>query len=275
MSDNRRVDFAELRARADFRTVLAHYGIAIKGAGDQVKALCPLHDDERPSLSINLDKRRSSTARRRAAPGTTAATSSASCTSWRRTGAHDLAPASRDQAGRHLRSGHGGNTPPRRQEGHRSARRRRRGPGTPARAPDAAPGPPQAPETATPEGNRPFNRTLTLDPAHPYLSERGLSPALVATFGLGFYAGEKGIMLGRVCIPIHNAEGELVAYAGRWVGPDDTLPRERKSTSSPRGFRRTSSSSTCTGSSTAATWSWSRATSARSACTASGCPRSP
>ena len=30
MSDNRRVDFADLRARADFRTVLAHYGIAIK-----------------------------------------------------------------------------------------------------------------------------------------------------------------------------------------------------------------------------------------------------
>ena len=57
MKDNRRVDFAELRARADFRTVLAHYGIAIKGAGDQVKALCPLHDDERPSLSINLGEK--------------------------------------------------------------------------------------------------------------------------------------------------------------------------------------------------------------------------
>ena len=31
-------------------------------------------------------------------------------------------------------------------------------------------------------------------------------------------------MLGRVCIPIHNAAGELVAYAGRWPGdpPDGT-----------------------------------------------------
>ena len=57
MTDNRRVDFADLRARADFRTVLAHYGITIKGTGDQVKALCPLHDDERPSLSINLDEK--------------------------------------------------------------------------------------------------------------------------------------------------------------------------------------------------------------------------
>ncbi len=107
-----------------------------------------------------------------------------------------------------------------------------------ARAPEAAPGPPQAPETATPEGNRPFNRTLTLDPAHPYLSERGLSPALVATFGLGFYAGEKGITLGRVCIPIHNADGELVAYAGRWVEPDDTLPPEEEKYKLPKGFQK-------------------------------------
>ena len=25
-------------------------------------------------------------------------------------------------------------------------------------------------------------------------------------------------MLGRICVPIHNATGELVAYAGRWPG---------------------------------------------------------
>ena len=65
---------------------------------------------------------------------------------------------------------------------------------------------------------------LSLDPAHPYLAERGLSLETVALFGLGFFAGEKGTMLGRVCIPIHNAAGELVAYAGRWPGeaPDGT-----------------------------------------------------
>ena len=28
---------------------------------------------------------------------------------------------------------------------------------------------------------------------------------------------EKGIMAGRVCFPIHNHAGELVAYAGRWA----------------------------------------------------------
>ena len=97
---------------------------------------------------------------------------------------------------------------------------------------------PEQTETVLPERNRPFNRTLTLDPAHPYLSERGLSPALVETFGLGFYAGEKGIMLGRVCIPIHNVEGELVAYAGRWVGPDDTLPEGEEKYKLPKRFQK-------------------------------------
>ena len=30
-------------------------------------------------------------------------------------------------------------------------------------------------------------------------------------------------MAGRVCIPIHNPDGKLVAYAGRWVGSDDWM----------------------------------------------------
>jgi DNA primase len=134
-----------------------------------------------------------------------------------------------------------GKAPPRRQEGPRRARRR----GTvrtTSREPNAPPGPSQAAETASPERDRPRNKplgfTLTLDPAHPYLAERGLSPALVATFGLGFYAGEKGTMLGRVCVPIHNVEGELVAYAGRWVGPDDTLPEGEEKYKLPKGFQK-------------------------------------
>jgi DNA primase len=34
---------------------------------------------------------------------------------------------------------------------------------------------------------------------------------------VGFCTG-KGIMAGRIAIPIHNEQGELVAYAGRWPG---------------------------------------------------------
>jgi hypothetical protein len=63
---------------------------------------------------------------------------------------------------------------------------------------------------------------LKLDPEHPYLAERGISRDLVERFGLGFC--EKGIMAGRICIPIHNIDGQTVAYAGRWVGRPEELP---------------------------------------------------
>ena len=57
MTDNRRVDFKDLRGRADFRAILAHYGLKPVGKGDQVKVLCPFHDDSEPSCSVNFAKR--------------------------------------------------------------------------------------------------------------------------------------------------------------------------------------------------------------------------
>ena len=67
--------------------------------------------------------------------------------------------------------------------------------------------------------NKPLMFVLkNLDPEHPYLSERGLSTDTIAEFGLGY--ASKGLMKGRIAIPIHNENGELVAYAGRWPGDD-------------------------------------------------------
>jgi DNA primase len=113
-----------------------------------------------------------------------------------------------------------------------------KGPSTPKEAPQGAPG---GPEKATGEGrkitpNKPLGFALTLDASHPYLMERGLTPELVATFGLGFCS--KGSMAGRVCIPIHDAEGALVAYAGRWVGPAEDLPEGKGRYELPSGFRK-------------------------------------
>jgi DNA primase len=65
-----------------------------------------------------------------------------------------------------------------------------------------------------------------VNPAHPYLVERGIQRATAAEFGVGFYSGT-GLMQGRIVIPIHNPRGELVAYAGRAVnggGPKYKLP---------------------------------------------------
>ena len=76
--------------------------------------------------------------------------------------------------------------------------------------------------------------TLKLDPDHPYLAERGLSPERVAFFGLGYCS--RGVMAGRICIPIHNEQGELVAYAGRW--PGDDLPEGEERYKLPAKFEK-------------------------------------
>jgi DNA primase len=63
-----------------------------------------------------------------------------------------------------------------------------------------------------------------IDYAHPYLAERGITKKTAIEFGVGFYAGP-GLMHERLVIPIHNGDGELVAYCGRSV--DQTQPRYR------------------------------------------------
>ena len=82
--------------------------------------------------------------------------------------------------------------------------------------------------------NKPLGFQLqNLESAHPYLTERELAPETIGEFGLGFCAS--GSMNGRVVIPIHNPEGQLLAYAGRWPGapPEDT-PKYKL----PAGFKK-------------------------------------
>lgn len=82
--------------------------------------------------------------------------------------------------------------------------------------------------------NERFNRPLSfilrgIDSSHWYLQTRGIVPETAARFGVGFYSGP-GLMSQRLVIPIHNARGQLVAYAGRSV--DGALPKYRL----PAGF---------------------------------------
>lgn len=70
-----------------------------------------------------------------------------------------------------------------------------------------------------------------VDSTHPYLRSRGLTSQSIRTFGLGLYTGT-GLLRGRVVIPIHNAAGELIAYAGRAI--DGQAPKYRF----PAGFRK-------------------------------------
>lgn len=83
--------------------------------------------------------------------------------------------------------------------------------------------------------NKPLGFELqNLDTSHSYLAERGLSAECIAHFGLGYCT--KGSMTGRVVIPIHNGDGQLVAYAGRYPGvpPDEGTPKYKL----PPGFRK-------------------------------------
>ncbi|MCI0537350.1 MAG: CHC2 zinc finger domain-containing protein [Verrucomicrobiales bacterium] len=82
--------------------------------------------------------------------------------------------------------------------------------------------------------NKPLTFSLQhLDKTHPYLAERGLTEETVTTFGLGFC--NKGILADHIAIPIHNAAGQIVAYAGRWPGqPPDDKPKYKL----PAGFKK-------------------------------------
>jgi DNA primase len=73
-----------------------------------------------------------------------------------------------------------------------------------------------------------------LERSHPYLAERGLTLETIVDFGVGFCA--KGMMTDRIAIPIQNAEGKVVAYAGRFPGepPDENTPKYKL----PQGFRK-------------------------------------
>jgi DNA primase len=81
--------------------------------------------------------------------------------------------------------------------------------------------PPGAQDEALPAANPPLTFTLkTLDPHHESLAPLGLQSATLERFGAGYCA--KGLLKGRLAIPIHNWEGDLVAYAGLALGEDES-----------------------------------------------------
>ena len=74
-----------------------------------------------------------------------------------------------------------------------------------------------------------------LDAKHPYLRERGLDKETIDYFGVGYCS--RGTMKNRIAIPVHNERGEVVAYAGRWPG-DDESPEGEEKYKLPAGFKK-------------------------------------
>ena len=87
-------------------------------------------------------------------------------------------------------------------------------------------------KTENAESNTPLGFQLQgIDHKHPYLAERGVTEAQAREFGIGLFKG-RGTMQGKIVIPIHSGNGELLAYAGRAI--DGSEPRYKF----PAGFHK-------------------------------------
>lgn len=108
-------------------------------------------------------------------------------------------------------------------------------PPTPTAKPAPPPATTQEPEVETGENEpKDFFALTNLDTTHPYLAERGLRAETIAHFGIGYCP--KGIMAGRIAIPIFNSSGQIVANAGRWPGePEEGKEKYRL----PGKFKKT------------------------------------
>ena len=81
--------------------------------------------------------------------------------------------------------------------------------------------------------NPPLTFTLKLNPNHAYLKQRRLTSEAVKEFGLGHCS--RGILKGRIAIPIYNEAGELVAYVGRAVDAESEKEGKYRF---PAGFQK-------------------------------------
>ncbi len=85
-------------------------------------------------------------------------------------------------------------------------------PGTPPDHPEAASNSEGVPAPVIMENSLlPFE--LDLEPDHPWFGRNGITAEAIAHFGLGYCASSR-VIRHRIGIPIHNAAGDLVAYAG-------------------------------------------------------------
>ena len=217
-NNNHRPDFEGLKKRIGFAQVLEHYGLKMKGSGEQLRGACPLpkHQGGNPtSFSVNLE------------------TAWFKCFACKQKGTSiiDFVIAMESctvvQAGRLLEKWFAGiSAPP------KSAKGRQELVPTFSKKKDGD----LIGSKSVCGGVNPLLpfALKNLDCGHPYLLSR-VAPATVEAFGLGFFTG-KGSIAGRVVIPIHNAKGELVAYAGRAV--DRAMEEREGKYKFPKDFRK-------------------------------------
>jgi DNA primase len=191
------VAFGRAKEEASFEQILQHYGVKVRGLGRQRMALCPFHGDTTPSCSINLERKVFHCFGCGAKGSVLDFVALIENVSIREAAARVGDICGLSQASRAV------------PDGTRQSRQNHRS-----------------------RPLRPLPFRLPLDPSHPYLTGRGIGPELATTFGLGYCS--HGTMKGRICIPIHDEYGVLVAYAGRWAS--DQLPEGISKYDLPRKF---------------------------------------
>jgi DNA primase len=203
----RQVDFKGIKGKVSMETVLLHYDVRLRHAGrDNFRGRCPLptHSSARSNQSFSASFSRN-----------VWSCQSASCIAARagRVGGNvfdfvaEMERCSIREAALRLDRGLRENRLP--------------------------PAPPRQKNPATEaEENTPLSFVLrNVDHRHPYLRSRGLCVETARYFGVGYYDGS-GFLRGRVVIPIHNQDAELVAYSGRAI--DGEQPKYRL----PAGFHK-------------------------------------
>ena len=227
------VDFKTVREHLSFHDVLAHYGIDEHGNGDQIKIICPFHNDHKPSCGVNLEKQVYNCFACDAGGNALDFVAhmeglDPSNTSELRKAA--LAAASTfgiDQALERPANGRAkakSKTP--RSAEPVKAKAKKAGKFKPSKKTDK--------DKPVKLSNQPLTFELKLDHKHPFIADRGFKKKLVKQFGIGF--ANKGMMKERICFPIHNAKGELIAYSGRWAS--DELPDDVPRYLLPKGFEK-------------------------------------
>lgn len=223
------IDFKALRAQLDFEQVLKHYGVEVKRKGEQHHGYCPLpnHNGKRnsPSFSANLER------------------GIFQCFGCGAKGNvlefAALMEKIDPQDGAALR-----------EVGMKLQERFCPELGT-NRLQAKNPAPPKTEEPKiSPQSaiivNAPLDFGLKdLDPAHPYALGRGFAAETIAHFGLGYCS--RGMLKGRLAIPLHDQAGRLIGYAGRVVdnatvtedNPRYRFPGKRKRNDQVHEFRKT------------------------------------
>jgi len=227
------VDFRDIRSRITMEQVLEHYGVlhTFKRTGDRLSGPCPIHGGTNPSqFRVDTEKNVWNCFSECKHGGNTldfiARKENVSI--------HDAAIKACEWFNIPLDEVKTNGQSAPEAEDHTSPEPKARS--TPAAAAKPNGGRPQGQsEDNTP--NPPLKFKLEkLNGSHPYFEERGISQETVIDFGLGYFTGDKGLMVGRIVIPITNVKGEVVAYAGRWPGtpPNADTPKYKL----PTGFRK-------------------------------------